>query len=392
MPNDTILVIDDNSTNLQLLHAILGDEGYNVVGVTSSRDAFTILENNPPDLILLDIIMPDANGIDVCREFKAIPAIAHIPVIFISSQEDIREKVTAFEAGGVDYITKPFEAQEVLVRVKTHLTLFHLQQSLKQKNEELEVSKQTILRQQEQMAVQSRFSTMGEILNLIAHHWRQPLSVISTIATNVLIKQSFDTLDNDIIADTQNRIINHVQALSSTIDKFSDFFKPDVITETTIGNILQNAVTLSESLSDMHKVPIIADTGDIADLTLSTYENEVVQVIVSLIVNAIEASVIRKTNDPKVLLSGKAEEKCIIITVSDNVGGIPEEKLDEIFLPYYSTKEKQVGTGLGLYMAKMVVEKHCHGMLTVKNSEEGAEFTLRLPKVLDAETETQVFN
>ena len=391
MHNDTILVVDDNKTNLQLLHAILGDEGHNVIGVTSSREAFAVLENELPDLILLDILMPDSNGIDTCRKLKSMPKVSHIPVIFISSQEEISDKVTAFEAGGVDYITKPFEAQEVLARVKTHLTLYHLQNNLQQKNRELEESRQTIMRQQEQMALQSRFSTMGEILNLIAHHWRQPLSVISTIATNVLVKQSFNTLDDEFVIDTQNRIIGHIQALSQTIDNFNDFFKPDIITETSVDTIFQKAISLCENQGKRHHVQLITETENIAGITLCTYENEVVQVVLSLVVNAIEASATKEVKEPKVLLSAESEENCIIISVRDNAWGIPEEKLDEIFLPYYSTKEKQVGTGLGLYMAKMVIEKHCHGMLSVKNSEEGAEFVLRLPKELIADAEAQTF-
>jgi class 3 adenylate cyclase/CheY-like chemotaxis protein len=132
-----ILIVDDTPENLQLLSRMLTLKGYEVRGVTSGQMALTAVRVAPPELILLDIRMPHMNGYEVCRQLKADPQTCEIPVIFISALAEIADKTHAFEAGGVDYITKPFWFAEVLARIETHLTIRRLQQQLKLQNEEL---------------------------------------------------------------------------------------------------------------------------------------------------------------------------------------------------------------------------------------------------------------
>ena len=129
-----ILVVDDTRENLLLLATMLSDAGYKVRKAINGSLALGVVEVAKPDLILLDINMPDINGYEVCRRLKANQQTADIPVIFISALDEVLDKVKAFEAGGVDYITKPFEMQEVLVRVKTHLTISLQQNQLTKQN------------------------------------------------------------------------------------------------------------------------------------------------------------------------------------------------------------------------------------------------------------------
>ena len=133
-----ILLVDDSPANLRLLSQILNERGYGVRAVTSGPRALASIDLTPPDLILLDIRMPEMDGYEVCRQLKSNPKTADIPVLFISALDDIGDKMRAFSAGGVDYITKPFQLEEVVARVKTHLALRRLQRNLQSANQRME--------------------------------------------------------------------------------------------------------------------------------------------------------------------------------------------------------------------------------------------------------------
>jgi DNA-binding response OmpR family regulator/DNA-binding CsgD family transcriptional regulator len=143
-PKHDILVVDDTLENLQLLVKMLSDEGYNVRPAPSGGRAIVAVQERMPDLILLDIMMPDMDGYEVCQHLKADKRTRDVPVIFISALNELFDKIRAFSIGGVDYITKPFQAEDVLARVKTHLTICQLQQELQEKNEILRETNQSL--------------------------------------------------------------------------------------------------------------------------------------------------------------------------------------------------------------------------------------------------------
>ena len=145
MSNGTVVVVDDNGVNRMLLSGILEQAGYVVHAVSNGRDALGMIELEPPDIVLLDIQMPKMSGYEVCEALKAMQRTREVPVIFISAVEDIAEKVRAFETGGVDYITKPFEPAEVLARVGTQVKLFRLQRELRQRNFDLQRRNEQLL-------------------------------------------------------------------------------------------------------------------------------------------------------------------------------------------------------------------------------------------------------
>ena len=145
MSSGSVVVVDDNGVNRMLLSGILEQSGYVVRAVSNGRDALQLIELDPPEIILLDIQMPKMSGYEVCEALKGMQRTREVPVIFISAVEDIAEKVRAFETGGVDYITKPFEAAEVLARVGTQVKLFRLQRELRQKNFDLQRRNEQLL-------------------------------------------------------------------------------------------------------------------------------------------------------------------------------------------------------------------------------------------------------
>ena len=141
MPEDYkagILIVDDVVANLKVLEGLLSSEGYKCRVARNGTSALRAAESRPPDLIMLDITMPEMDGYEVCERLQSTEGVKHVPIIFVSALDSSQDKVRAFEAGGVDYVTKPFQAEEILARVGTYVELTRLQRTMKASNAELE--------------------------------------------------------------------------------------------------------------------------------------------------------------------------------------------------------------------------------------------------------------
>lgn len=180
-----ILIVDDTPENLQVLSNTLSERGYKVRCVVTGRMALRAARSVPPDLILLDIRMPEMNGYEVCEQLKADERLRDIPVIFLSAIDDVFDKVKAFSIGGVDYITKPFHVEEVLAHVKTHLALRDLQKRLQAKNEDLAKTLQQLQNTQNQLIQSEKLAALGQLVASIAHEINNPLGAIRSSSDNI---------------------------------------------------------------------------------------------------------------------------------------------------------------------------------------------------------------
>ena len=161
-PVASVLVVDDTIENLRLLSDLLGEQGYEVRAVTNGRQALQAVEHDPPDLILLDINMPEMDGYEVCRRLRATERSKDVPVIFLTALTDTADKVRAFDAGGVDYVTKPFQFEEVLARVKTHVALRRAQAALADSYKRLRALEQL----------------RDDLVHMVVHDMRSPLTAL----------------------------------------------------------------------------------------------------------------------------------------------------------------------------------------------------------------------
>jgi len=165
VPPVTVLIVDDTPANLHLLSQMLAEQGYGVRAVTSGAHALASVAAAPPDLIVLDIRMPEMDGYTVCERLKAQASTREIPVLFVSSLDNPDDKVRAFAVGGVDYVSKPFHVEEVLARVRTHLEVCRLQKELQEANRELELRLAEL--QSRNLALQDALSTIKTLKGLI---------------------------------------------------------------------------------------------------------------------------------------------------------------------------------------------------------------------------------
>ncbi len=180
-----ILVVDDTPENLRLLAGILSEKGYKVRPVPNGKLALSAAQKMPPDLVLLDVMMPEMDGYEVCQQLKDSEITKDIPVIFISAINDVMDKVKAFEVGGVDFITKPFQVEEVLARIETHLKICSLQQTLQEKNQDLATAIHELQATQEHLIQSEKMAALGQLIAGIAHEINTPLGIIGSSIDNI---------------------------------------------------------------------------------------------------------------------------------------------------------------------------------------------------------------
>ncbi len=244
---------------------------------------------------------------------------------------------------------------------------------------EMKVQKAKVeIREQEKIIFhQSRLAQMGEMISMIAHQWRQPLMSIAAVASSLKIKIGLETYEPKLFNDKLSDIIDYTNHLSATIDDFRSYFKPDKEKNSFyLNNTVANVLSLSSSLLESHNIEVVSDINPVAEV--ENFENELVQVIITIIKNGVDALLEMQVAQPKIYISLSQQAYDVVLKIEDNAGGIPQSIQNKIFEPYFSTKSKN-GTGLGLYMAKSIVEQHCEGELDFYNGDKGACFSIRLP-------------
>lgn len=249
---------------------------------------------------------------------------------------------------------------------------------IKQESNEM-IELQTMIKEQEQMLIaQSRHAAMGEMVGMIAHQWRQPISIISMGVNNILADIELNSFEIQTTKQDLKDILKQTEHLSSTIDDFRNFFKPDKETRVIdLNESVQECLNIIGKSLTNNDIKVILQLD--AKQQITTYDRELLQVLINIVKNAKEAIVEQKSKERFVSIETLDSDDSVIISICDSGGGIAKEVMPKVFDPYFSTKDEQNGTGLGLYMSKTIVEKHLEGQITVENSDVGACFKLKLP-------------
>lgn len=268
-------------------------------------------------------------------------------------------------------ITEVFNRYQENVK-KKELLLEDLNKNLEKK---VQVAIDEAQKKDRAMLHQSRLARMGTMLSMIAHQWRQPLSELSGVLMELETATKFKKTDEKHILNSIDRSNEMIDFMSNTIDDFRNFYKPDKKKEHfLISDACQKAINLVDATLHNLSIDLIFDIKN--DKNIYGYPREYSQVILNLISNARDILVEKEIVNPKIYLSIDSRGMQSIVTIKDNAGGIKEENLDLIFDPYYSTKESSKGTGLGLYISKLIIERNMGGELSVVNDKEGATFKI----------------
>jgi two-component system NtrC family sensor kinase len=423
-----ILIVDDVPNNLHLLAKILSRQGYKTRTAPDGQLALRSIESTPPDLILLDIMMPSMDGYKVCEILKASATTKDIPVIFISALNEVLDKVKAFEVGGVDYITKPFQEPEVLARVSNQLLQRQLLQQTQSYAQQLEQTLTELKKTQAQLIQKEKMASLGQLAAGIAHEINNPVNFISgniSMAADYardlvrLIKlyrhyypqpvaeivRELEKIQPEFIADDYPKLLNSMKEGASRISEivlsFRNFSrlgqekcKPVDIHE-AIDNTL---VILQHRLKGANNIGEIEVSKYYSKLPKVTcYASELNQVFMNLLINAIDAlesqpyprkisisTSVSSDSEPALynhnskLATQKSQS--VMILIADNGCGICEEVRHRIFDPFFTTKPVGCGTGLGLAISHdIIVEKHGGKISCISAPGGGTEFILQIP-------------
>lgn len=362
-----ILIVDDVQKNLQVIGTILETEGYEIAVAGNGFEALEIVKNDIPDLILLDITMPDMDGYEVCKRLKSDPATKNVPIVFLTARTETEDIVKGFEIGGVDYVTKPFKKEELLSRIHTHIELTFSKLKLKQINDEL-----VMLNAQK-----------NEFLSIAAHDMKNPLSVIKGLADFLIIYK--DEIDMAEILDIANQIKTSSDFMFKLIVDLLDInaIEQGVIDVNfevlDIDSILAQIVKRFEYNAEKKNIEIICN-NNCKNVQIYLDKHRLQQILDNLVSNALKFSPLGK----RIWINSDfSPDGNIILEIKDEGPGISEIDKRKLFTKFAKLSARPTGhensTGLGLSIVKklaeiMKCEIWCESELSI-----GTSFKLKIP-------------
>jgi two-component system sensor histidine kinase/response regulator len=359
-----VLIVDDTPANLQLLAGLLRERGYKPRPAPSGKLALQAAQAEPPDLVLLDINMPEMDGYEVCAKLKADDRLKDVPVIFISALTETLDKVKAFQAGGVDYVTKPFDAEEVGARVQTHLTLRRLQKDLQQRYQELEALQQL----------------RDGLVHMIVHDLRSPLNsvmgyidLLRTDTTATLeLRARFTNEAYDAAAEMAELIstlldINRMEAREMPVDRQAT-------------DLCAVAADALRSLGGLAVGRDVSQANPDGAVSSNCDAGLIRRVIGNLLGNALKFT----PGSGAITVTVSRSNARPRIVVTDTGPGIPAEFLGKVFDKFSQAgagrATKRYSTGLGLAFCKLAVEAHGGAIGVTSEVGAGSHFWFELPE------------
>lgn len=413
-----ILIVDDKLENIRFLSDFLSTQQYQVRKAISGQAALTAAKTVPPDLILLDINMPGMSGYEVCEQLKCHPITRSIPIIFLSAGNDINDKVRAFQVGGADYITKPFQLEEVLIRVQTQLTIRELQQTLEEKNTKLNQALDSLKQAQVALVQREKMATLRKVVAGVAHEINNPLSFIACnieplrdyknhlLALIALYQEKYSDadpaienflseIDLEFIASDIDKIIDSMkhgtERINTVVLALRIFTRLDEsgVKQIDVHECIDNTLALLRhrlSFKDSHKTIEIQKQYEKLPL-IACYAEQLNQVIFNLLCNAIDAVEYKFEQSAfqayRPIISVQTQiidSNQLLIRIKDNGIGIAEENQARLFEPFFTTKSAGQGVGLGLATSQRIIEEMHGGSLTYRSHpDQGTEFVVQMP-------------
>ncbi|MBD2203253.1 hybrid sensor histidine kinase/response regulator [Calothrix sp. FACHB-1219] len=409
----TILVVDDNPTNIQVLFDILSEIGYRVAIAKSGEAALQRLQSYQPDLILLDVMMPGIDGFETCQRLKAEANTRDIPVIFMTALSDTVDKVKGLSLGAVDYITKPIQHEEALARIRVHLQLHNSQKILEQRTSQLSQALENLKQTQVHLVQSEKMSSLGQLVAGLAHEINNPINFIygnlkpaeeyiQDLITFISLYEEchpqphpkiqawMEEVDVDYLAEDLPKLLNslklgsdRIRELVISLRNFSRLDESESKPVDIHSGIDSTLLILQHRLkaSPNHpKIQIIKDYGQLP--MVECYPSQLNQAIMNLLSNAIDALEESTANTtPQITIRTFAtNDNWIAIAIADNGIGISEEIRSQLFDPFFTTKPIGKGTGLGLSISYQIITQKHNGKIDCYSTPgQGTEFIVQIP-------------
>jgi signal transduction histidine kinase len=393
---DTLLVIDDTLYNIELLLSFLSKKGFKVLVAHDGKDGIRMAELTQPDLILLDVTMPEMDGFEVCQVLKTHEKTQDIPVIFMTARIEIVDKLKGFELGAADYITKPFQLKEVLARVTTHLKLrklhLQLQQEIinrKQAETSLEAERDALAERTAELSkanaeLAHAARLKDEFLANMSHELRSPLNAILGIS---------QTLRDEVygpLTDKQRKSIRTLEEsgehLLALINDILDLSKIEAeklslsLDTVSVNEVCQASLRMTKEGAFKKRIRV-ATTLDSAVDIIQADERRLKQILVNLLSNAVKFT--PESGSIRLEVTGDAEHGVVDFSVQDTGYGIAKEEMKHLFEPFVqlggTLNRAQEGTGLGLSLVYRLVEMHGGSVSVESLVGQGSCFTISLP-------------
>lgn len=356
-----ILIVDDNILNLKVVGNILQSEKFDIAVSLNGESAINILLNNEIDLILMDIMMPEIDGLETCRRIKCIDSLKEIPLIFLTAKAQTNDILEAFEAGGVDYIFKPFNRLELLARVNTHLDLFLSKRKLKE-----------------------LYKNRDFVYSIIAHDIKAPFNKINQFlqmlsggyidSSSAEFKELLDLLN--IETEKTNSLINELIEWGQLLRNENS----NQLQSKQLKPIIDSVITFLEQQSFSKELEIQNDIDEKARIICDEKSIEVI--FRNLLANAIKFT----PNGGKISFSSKDHAQKTFIELKDSGIGMSKEVLEKLFEnnEFYKSNgtNKEKGSGLGLLIIKDFIKKNKAELKVDSISEEGTTFTVIIDKAI----------
>ncbi|MBD2435509.1 sensor histidine kinase [Nostoc sp. FACHB-110] len=422
-----ILLVDDNPNNLKVLSEAIQGCGWKALMATDGESAIEQTEYAHPDLILLDVMMPGLDGFETCRRLKASDITQNIPIIFMTALSDATDKVKGLEIGAVDYITKPFQQEEVIARLKLHLKISQLTRTLEQRVQErtaeLTHSLQQLQQTQLQLIQSEKMSTLGQLVAGIGHEINNPIGFISGNYSYIeqYVKDLFrlvnlqqqklshpdpeleelvEEIDLEYMSeDLPKLLVSMHQGIGRLKDislSLRTFARADISSKIKFDiheGIDSTVMLLKHRLKDQGerpKIEVFTQYGELPPITC--YPGQLNQVFMNIIANAIDAfddlyekrSNIEKIQSEAhtitITTSCDRLQETVTICIEDNALGMPSEVQARIFEQSFTTKPVGKGTGLGLAISyQIIVDKHHGNIICSSTLGKGTKFMITLP-------------
>ncbi|MBW4494246.1 MAG: hybrid sensor histidine kinase/response regulator [Oscillatoria princeps RMCB-10] len=427
-----ILLVDDNATNLRVLSGAMAESGWTILVATDGERAIRQAEYASPDLILLDVMMQGIDGFETCSRLKSNPKTQDIPVIFMTALSDPVDKVKGLKIGAVDYITKPFQQEEVLARVGVHLKLRSLTKKLLEQNEQLEkrVEERTaelsqalhdLQQSQLQLVQNEKMSTLGQLVAGVAHEINNPINFIDgnikyteEYMHNLLdlvklyqeeypetashIEEFIEEIDLDFLSKDLPKMLlsmregtDRLRNISISLRTFSRA-DSNLPVELNIHEGIDSTITILKhrikASKERPEIQVVREYGELPEI--QCYPGQLNQVFMNLLSNAIDAldesnagrsyEQIEANLNRIEIRTGVVDSDRLVISIKDNGPGMSESVRARVFDHLFTTKPVGKGTGLGLSISRQIVEEKHGGRLSCHSVPgEGTEFTIELP-------------